>query len=221
NNIQLESLTKRQFGVLEETHVFSSNMTNTVRFGVNREYANNDQSVKALNPLSGDPNLGAVPGKDASLVVVGGGLTDLGGGLGSLATWLFRWTSYQAYDDALVVKGLHSLKFGGGFERMQFNLKTLTGPGTFKFANFHDFLTNNPSQFTSSLIDPGGRGLRQSLVAFYIQDDWRWRPNLTLNLGVRYERTTVPTEETGRLSTLLNTTDTPPHLASPYFLNPT
>ena len=221
DNIQLESLTKRQFFVLEETHIFSSNFTNSVRLGVNREYANNDQSVKALNPLSGDPTLGAVPGKDATLVVVGGGLTDLDGGLGSLATWLFRWTSIQAYDDAFLTKGLHSLKFGVGFERMQLNLATLTGPGTFKFANFHDFLTNNPSQFSSSLIDPGGRGIRESLVAFYVQDDWRLRPNLTLNLGLRYEMTTVPTEETGRLSTLINITDQDPHLGNPYFLNPT
>jgi outer membrane receptor protein involved in Fe transport len=221
DNIQLESLTKRQFFVLEETHVFNSHMTNSVRLGVNREYANNDQSVKALNPLSGDPTLGAVPGKDATLVVVGGGITDLDGGLGSLATWLFRWTSMQAYDDAFVTKGLHSLKFGAGFERMRLNLATLTGPGTFKFANFHDFLTNQPSQFSSSLINPGGRGIRQSLVAFYVQDDWRFRSNLTLNLGLRYEMTTVPTEETGRLSALVNITDTDPHLGDPYFLNPT
>ena len=221
DNIQLESLTKRQFFALEETHIFSSHMTNSVRVGVNREYANNDQSVKALNPLSGDPSLGAVPGKDATLVVVGGGLTDLDGGLGSLATWLFRWTSMQAYDDAFLAKGLHSLKFGVGFERMQFNLKTLTGPGTFKFANFQSFLTNQPSQFTASLKDPGGRGLRQSLVAFYVQDDWRWRSNLTLNLGLRYEMTTVPTEETGSISTLINMTDINPHLGDPYFLNPT
>jgi hypothetical protein len=221
NNIQLESLTKRQFGVLEETHIFNSNFTNTVRFGVNREYANNDQSVKALNPLSGDPTLGAVPGKDASLVVVGGGITDLDGGLGSLATWLFRWTSYQAYDDAFLTKGLHSLKFGVGFERMQDNLATLTGPGTFKFPNFTSFLTNHPSQFSSSLINPGGRGLRESLFALYLQDDWRFRPNLTLNIGLRYEMTTVPTEETGRLSTLINITDQNPHVGSPYFLNPT
>ena len=63
DNIQLESLTKRQFVFSEETHIFSSNFTNTVRFGVNREYANNDQSVKAINPLSGNPSPGAVPGK--------------------------------------------------------------------------------------------------------------------------------------------------------------
>ena len=221
DNIQLESLTKRQFGVLEETHIFSSNFTNSVRFGVNREYANNDQSVKAINPLSGDPSLGAVPGKDASLVVVGGGITDLDGGLGSLATWLFRWTSFQAYDDAFLTKGLHSLKFGVGFERMQDNLATLTGPGTFKFPNFASFLTNHPSQFSSSLIDPGGRGLRESLFALYFQDDWRFRPNLTFNIGLRYEMTTVPTEESGKLSTLINITDQNPHVGSPYFLNPT
>jgi outer membrane receptor protein involved in Fe transport len=221
DNIQLESLTKRQFFVLEATHVFSSNMTNSVRMGINREYANNDQSVKAINPLSGDPSLGAVPGKDASLVVVGGGLTDLDGGLGSLATYLFRWTSIQAYDDAFLTRGLHSFKFGVGFERMQLNMHVLPNPGTFTFPDFYSFLTNRPSKFSSTLNDAGGRGIRESLVAFYVQDDWRWRPNLTLNLGLRYEMTTVPTEETGRLSTLINMTDPSPHLGDPYFLNPT
>src|ERR1700676_4584321 len=221
DNIQLESLTKRQFFVLEATHVFSSNMTNSVRMGINREYANNDQSVKAINPLSGDPSLGAVPGKDASLVVVGGGLTDLDGGLGSLATYLFRWTSIQAYDDAFLTRGLHSFKFGVGFERMQLNMHVLPNPGTFTFPDFYSFLTNRPSKFSSTLKDPGGRGIRESLIAFYVQDDWRWRPNLTLNLGLRYEMTTVPTEETGSLSTLINMTDATPHLGDPYFLNPT
>jgi len=46
-------------------------------------------------------------------------------------------------------------------------------------------------------------------------------PNLTLNLGLRYEMATVPTEAQGRLTTLINITDTDPHLGDPYFLNPT
>src|SRR5882762_9988149 len=219
-NIQLESLTKRQFFVLEETHIFSSHLTNSVRLGVNRELANNDQSVKAINALSGDPTLGAVPGRDASLVLISG-IDDMPGGLGTLSTWFFRWTSMQAYDDAFLTRGLHSLKFGVGFERMRLNQETLTNTGTFKFGSLQNFLTNTPTQFASSLKIPGERGVRESLVALYVQDDWRWRPNLTLNLGLRYEMATVPTEAQGRLTTLINITDTDPHLGDPYFLNPT
>src|SRR6202011_1622535 len=65
------------------------------------------------------------------------------------------------------------------------------------------------------------RGLRQTLFGLYVQDDWHWRRDLTLNLGLRYEMTTVPTEVQGRLSTLIHVTDTQPHLGDPYFLNPT
>jgi hypothetical protein len=49
----------------------------------------------------------------------------------------------------------------------------------------------------------------------------RWRPNLTLNLGLRYEMSTVPTEVQGKLSSLYNITDPQPHLGDPYFSNPT
>src|SRR6202035_50956 len=65
------------------------------------------------------------------------------------------------------------------------------------------------------------RGTRQSIFGVYAQDDWRFRPNLTLNLGLRYEMSTVPTEVQGKLSNLYNLTDSTPHLGDPYFLNPT
>jgi hypothetical protein len=60
-----------------------------------------------------------------------------------------------------------------------------------------------------------------TLFGLYIQDDWRWRPNLTLNLGLRYEMSTVPTEVHGKLTNLINISDAQPHLGDPYFLNPT
>ena len=53
------------------------------------------------------------------------------------------------------------------------------------------------------------------------QDDLRLRPNFTLNLGVRYEMSTPPTEVNGKYGNLRNLTDTSPALGNPLFLNPT
>jgi hypothetical protein len=63
--------------------------------------------------------------------------------------------------------------------------------------------------------------LRQNLFAAYAQDDWHPVPNLTLNLGVRYEMTTVPTEAHGKLSTLWDLASSQVHLGSPLFHNST
>src|SRR5882724_474711 len=65
------------------------------------------------------------------------------------------------------------------------------------------------------------RGFRQTIVGTYLQDDWRWRPNVTFNLGLRYEMATVPTEVQGKLTVLRHLTDAQPHLGDPLFSNPT
>src|SRR5260221_1824826 len=85
-----------------------------------------------------------------------------------------------------------------------------------------DFLQNNPTKFQggiASTLSP--RNLRQTVFGAYIQDDWRWRPNLTLNLGLRYEMSTVPTETRGKLANLRNLMDDTAHLGDPFFSNPT
>ncbi len=95
---------------------------------------------------------------------------------------------------------------------MQLGIRALSDPnGIFRFSNLQAFYQNQPSSFKggiASTLSP--RNLRQTLVGGYIQDDWRWKPNLTLNLGLRYEMTTVPTETAGKLSVLRNLSDAEP-----------
>jgi Carboxypeptidase regulatory-like domain/TonB dependent receptor/TonB-dependent Receptor Plug Domain len=221
DNVLNASHTNRSIVALEETHIFSPGLVNVVRFGFNRDGVAASVSVKAINPLAADLSLGAVPGHPAADFTVPG-LTDQKPGLGS-GGGNFSWNSFQAYDDAFLTHGTHAVKFGVALERMQFNLSNPNIPnGDFTFASLADFLTNHPHIFAAAIPNRASpRGLRQTLLGLYVQDDWRARPNLTFNLGVRYETTTVPTEVQGKLSTLINLTDTQPHLGDPYFLNPT
>src|SRR5207247_2950591 len=69
------------------------------------------------------------------------------------------------------------------------------------------------------LLDPV-RGYRQWLFAFFAQDDVRLKPNVTVNLGLRYEFITVPTEVNGKISNLRNVTDSQTTVGDPWHNNP-
>ena len=222
NNVLLGTETSRQIAALEYTRIINPSFLNTVRLGYNHERVANDQSLSAINPAAANPALGAMPGRDAAQVFISG-ISPFTGGLGGNPTYFYHWNSAQVYDDASHTIGTHSLKFGAAYERLMLNLTALSNPnGVFRFGDFQTFLANQPKTFNSgiaSTLTP--RNLRQNLFGIYLQDDWRLRRNLTLNLGMRYEIASVPTETSGKLSNLLNLTDAKPHLGNPYFLNPT
>ncbi len=222
-NVGLGSLTSRQIVAVEETHSFTPGFVNAIRFGYNHERVDNNASVTAINPAAADASLGAFAGRNASVVTVGG-LGSMPGGVGGLPTYLYRWNTFQIYDDAFITRGKHSIKFGGAFERMYLQVTALTDPnGIWFFGNIQNFLTNVPSKFQggiASSLTP--RNLRQNIFGAYIQDDWRWKSNLTLNLGLRYEMTSMITEANGKLSNLRDITSGTPHLGDPFFeSNPT
>jgi hypothetical protein len=230
-NVVLNTKSSRQIVAAEETHSFTSNFVNAVRFGFNHEFVTNNASVKALIPAAGDTSLGAFSGRDAAFVNVNG-LSSMTGGIGGLPTYLYDWNSYQVYDDAFWTKGTHSFKFGAAVERMLLQVTALSDPnGVWNFPDVQSFLMNSPTKFAGGIVSTlTPRDLRQSLFGAYVQDDWRFRPNLTVNLGLRYEMTTVPTEIHGKLVNLRNLQDLLPVCgvvitgcasAGPLFSNPT
>ena len=213
NNVEFQTLTSRQFVAVEETHIFSPRFANSIRVGGNHEAVNNNQSVKAINPDASRTDLGAggaaFAGRAAAQVLFSGGISDFTGGVGGSPTYFYHWNSLQAYDDAFWTKGTHSLRFGVAFERQFLNVIADTDPnGIWHFNDFASFLAANPTKFQggiASTLSP--RNLRQNIFGLYLQDDWRWRPNLTLNLGLRYELSSVPKETSGKTANLRNLSD--------------
>jgi len=214
NNVLLGDFTKDQMYIVEWTHDITPTFVNSARFGFNRQRADVDFSVSAINPAAADTSLGANPGRTAATVGgLGEGISLMTGGVGANPTYYYRWNSFQYYDDAFLTHGKHSIKFGGSVERMQLNTTGLSNPnGVFTFKSLQNFLTNQSAKFNSGIESTlHSRAYRQTLFGAYLQDDWRIRSNLTLNLGVRYETATVMTETTGQLAVLYNPTDAAAH----------
>jgi len=221
NNIRFHHNLKRPFAALEETHTFSPSLINTLRFGFNRNAADLTAD-DVINALAADTSLGSVPGRPAAKISVPG-LATFSGGANGFANFVFGWNSYQLYDDAFLIRGRHALRAGFALERMQSNnLFHFSENGNFAFSSLNKFLTNQPRRFSATLPSTATtRGLRETLLAGYLQDDWHILPRLTLNLGLRYEFTTVPSEVNGKIASLSSATATTAHTGNPYFSNPT
>ena len=215
------NIAKRQLATIGESHIFSAALLNSVHFGYSRVISIAPTTLNAINPAAGDTSLGFVPALPVGLINIGG-VSNFQGGLFATGEFSFHLNSYQVYDDLYLTHGKHSIKTGFAFERLQNNQLGTSNPnGQYIFSSLATFLTNKPTSFNAPLsngISP--RDLRQSIFGAYVTDDYRVLPTLTLNLGLRYEPVTVPTETANRLAILRNLTDSSPHLGNPYFSNP-
>src|SRR6202521_4871123 len=182
--------TGRQLVTLEENHIFNPQVVNAVRVGYSRVVGLVGQTLKALSPLATDPTLGfAAPGRPVGEIDVTG-IATFSGGVGAISNYNFHWTSFQAYDDAFVTKGKHSIKFGVAAERIQENMNAADSPnGFYVFGSLSSFLQNMPGSFSANLGETGiPRHMRQTIFGAYLADDWRLFPNLTVNLGLQIGR---------------------------------
>jgi len=224
NDVLTSQITSNQRLALEETHIFTTRLINTARFGFNRVNDTGGGGIEAINPATGNLALGSVPGYDAANLTISG-ITNFTGGLNNNQKGYFIWTSFQGYDDANYTVGKHSLKFGFDVERDQdFQHTLITIGGGFKYGSLSSFLTNGvPTNYSVDLTNPPvQRHYRVSLFAGYFEDDFRVRPNLTVNMGVRYDMMGNPTERDDEFSNLSNITDSTPRTNAPLFnTNPT
>jgi len=215
----------KQNAVLSLQHIFSPSLINNTRAGVTRAFAGNALDCCVKLPALADLSIGFVPGQPVgSFNVSGISGTSLWGGIGTSGLNNFYYTAPQFYDDLSWTKGRHSIRTGFAFERVQENLDERNRPnGLWTFGSIRDMLlVNNPIQFSAQFPGTDGiRGPRTSIIGAYIQDDFRILPNLTLNLGVRYDMSTVIKEVNGRIANLRNLTDAKVTVGDPYYNNPT
>src|SRR6266436_3889212 len=213
---------RRQMASAEETHIFSQALANTLRVGLSRVRGDINDPVSG-DAVATDTTLAIAPGAIGPPQIGVPGVLTTAIGLGGLNRFLHRWTSAQAYDDAFLTRGTHSIKFGFAFERMLYNITEKLSPNgrLNNYPTLSDLLNNTPIRLNA--LAPGGSNevaIRESLFAGYVQDDWRFRPNLTFNIGLRYEFTTLPKDANNRIqeiTTIVNcaTPGVAPSLTSP------
>jgi outer membrane receptor protein involved in Fe transport len=214
-----------QYLTLSEKHIFSPNVINEVRVGYTRSKANQT----GVETVDVDPSLRFSKQPDPLIGrFVGGGLSSFGNFLG-----LFQIPNNFSYSDDLSwTKGSHFLKMGASFTRMQFNGSVgVRTNGFYVFTSVLNFVRGEPLIFDGFRTPKYVAGTRQNLFGFYLQDDWKFSPRLTINLGLRYEFITSPNEVgtgesvgrpeiEGRIGNLVNVLDPELHLGNPLFENP-
>src|SRR5947208_277014 len=128
-------------------------------------------------------------------------------------------------DNLTVIHGSHTMKFGGEVRPVRMYTDRQGGT-TYTFSNISSFLSNQPSsiQYLGDVSAPspfnngatGLRDLRQAYYVFFAQDEWKIRPALTINYGLRYEYYSVLHEAENRAVTFNMATRTIAQRGTPW-----
>jgi len=118
-------------------------------------------------------------------------------------------------DGLSLSRGKHSFKLGTWITASRDHIETITtqGNGVYSFTNLQNFLRSRPQTLAINLPDGAPilgmvvqqdnvYNLRQQGYSAYVHDNYSVSPSLTINMGVRYEFLTVPTDTRDHLNSL-------------------
>jgi hypothetical protein len=212
-----QSFNRKTLATIEERKFIGSKIVNEARFGFNRSTPSEQVPVPGPNDLGG--NISLIAGQPLGEVNVTG-LSPVG--TDRTNPKLFFQNDFQATDNLFINLGRNNLRTGVSFDRFQFNGDSESRTrGRLRFSNLSNFLSFTTNQLEGTpLTSDFRRGFRQNLIGFFIQDDFRLTPRLTLNLGARYEVSTNPTEVNGKVANLRNINDPTVTLGGDFFQTP-
>ncbi len=185
----------RQIMTLNETHVFSPRLVNEARLGYNRIFIT-FQPNTPLNPADFGMNVGVATAIGLPQMTV----RDIGLNFGGPAGFPQGRGDYTAVlsDTVSYTRGSHSIRYGGEFRRFNGNNFAST-PGTLAFNTVTDFLNGRAATFTANPSSNPSR-IYISAAGGFVQDSYKVRRNLTLDLGLRYEWFGTPVEAANRFT---------------------
>ena len=211
-------------GSLQYVHTFSPRMVNELRLGTDLEHVQqlstrtNTSFTAASIGINGfvQPNGQPWPPNEEGFPTIStSGFVGMGDG--TAASNLDDSRTYQMVDNLTWTRGRHTLIMGADIRHVQDNATTNNTPwGSISFSGSEtgnaaaDYMLGVPS----SVITPEGVPLsmaRQWRDFLYFQDDWKATPNLTVNLGLRYDLW-VPPHNNLNTSRTLNFSTNPPSI---------
>jgi hypothetical protein len=196
-------------------------VTNIFRVNYNHNHVSTTNLYSNVTDVAGGAGIGGISNDPFNWGLPGISFTSFGG-LNDPTPRRELDQTYSLSETVSWNRGKHNWRFGGDYRRILQSFRSarnaegsfvFTGFGTSQYAtgsaqpvtdtgyDFADFLLGFPQQ-TSLQSGANSYNFRANAFDFFVQDDWRFRPNLSFNLGLRYEYNGPYTEQDNRIANL-------------------